>query len=181
MGVALGISTQGAVTFVVRFLFVIMFVENIQKFVLEFDSRVLGIHDLIVHNYGPGCIIASIHVEVDGSANVFDTHDAIDRMEKQLFDELNIHATAHMDPIVTDDPVVDELRQRVAAIVCELDGALTIHDFRMVRGPTHTNLIFDVVVPFELGMSEKVLRETIAARVRSIDENLCTVITVDRA
>lgn len=155
-------------------------VEAIRRVVMSYPEA-LGLHDMVVHNYGPGCIIASLHVEVDGSANVFDTHDAVDRMEKQLFDELGIHATAHMDPIVTDDPVVDELRAQVAAIVCRLDGALTIHDFRMVRGTTHTNLIFDVVAPFELGMSERELRETIAARVREIDESLCTVITVDRA
>jgi hypothetical protein len=141
----------------------------------------LGIHDMVVHNYGPGCTIASLHVEVDGSANVFDTHDAIDRMEKQLFTEAGIHATIHMDPIVTDDPTVSALCHRIAGVLCEIDGRLTMHDFRMVRGNTHTNLIFDVVAPFELAASDDALKQRIGAAVSEIDRSYCCVITVDRA
>lgn len=155
-------------------------IENIRAIVMSYPEA-LGLHDMVVHNYGPGCTIASLHVEVDGSANVFDTHDAIDRMEKQLFSDAGIHATVHMDPIVTDDPVVDEMRHRVAAVLCELDGRLTLHDFRMVRGNTHTNVIFDVVVPFELPMTDKELCCEIDARVKALDESLCAVVTVDRA
>ena len=155
-------------------------IETIRAIVMAYPEA-LGLHDMVVHSYGPGCTIASLHVEVDGAANVFDTHDAIDRMEKQLFTEAGIHATVHMDPIVTDDPVVDEIRARVAALVCELDGRLTIHDFRMVRGNTHTNLIFDVVAPFELFDSDASLKARIDEQVKTIDADLCTVITVDRA
>ena len=154
--------------------------ETIRSVVMSYPEA-LGLHDMVVHNYGPGCTVASLHVEVDGSANVFDTHDAIDRMEKQLFSEAGIHATVHMDPIVTGDPIVDELRRRVAALVCELDGRLTIHDFRMVRGTTHTNLIFDVVVPFEMKEKDAVLKQRIDEAIKTVDPSFCTVVTVDRA
>lgn len=155
-------------------------VEAIRAIVMSYPEA-LGLHDMVVHNYGPGCTIASIHVEVDGAADVFDTHDAIDRMEKQLLAEAGIQATIHMDPIVTDDPRLDELRERIKGLVCELDGRMTVHDFRMVKGNTHSNLIFDVVVPFEIKQSDDAIKASIDQRVKTIDESLCTVITVDRA
>lgn len=155
-------------------------IEDIRAIITSYPEA-LGMHDMVVHNYGPGCTIASIHVEVDGSANVFDTHDAIDRMEKQLFAEAGIQATIHMDPIVTNDPRLDELRERVKGLVCELDGRMTVHDFRMVKGNTHSNLIFDVVVPFEIKQSDEEIKASIDQKVKIIDESLCTVITVDRA
>lgn len=155
-------------------------VETIRAIVMSYPEA-LGLHDMVVHNYGPGCTIASLHVEVDGAANVFHTHDAVDRMEKQLFTEAGIHATVHMDPIVTDDPMVNEIHHRVAALICEMDGRLTIHDFRMVRGNTHTNLIFDVVVPFELEENDAELKKKIDACVKTIDPNYCTVLTIDHA
>jgi hypothetical protein len=102
-------------------------------------------------------------------------------MEKQLYTEAGIQATIHMDPIVTDDPMLDELRTRVAALICELDGRMTMHDFRMVKGNTHSNLIFDVVVPFEVKESNADIKAAIDARIKTIDQSLCTVITVDRA
>lgn len=155
-------------------------VETIRAIVMSYPEA-LGLHDMVVHNYGPGCTIASLHVEVDGCANVFDTHDAIDRMEKQLFADAGIHATIHMDPIVTDDPTVAALCQHIAGLLCEIDGRLTMHDFRMVRGNTHTNLIFDVVAPFELAESDDTLKRRIGEVVNAIDESYCCVITVDRA
>jgi cation diffusion facilitator family transporter len=154
--------------------------EDIRAIINSYPEA-LGIHDMVVRNYGPGCTIASIHVEVDGTADVFHTHDAIDRMEKQLYTEAGIQATIHMDPIVTDDPMLDELRTRVAALICELDGRMTMHDFRMVKGNTHSNLIFDVVVPFEVKESNADIKAAIDARIKTIDQSLCTVITVDRA
>ena len=155
-------------------------VETIRAIIMSYPEA-LGMHDMVVHNYGPGCAIASIHVEVDGSANVFDAHDAIDRMEKQLFAEAGIQATIHMDPIVTDDPWLDELRSRIAGLVCEMDGRMTLHDFRMVKGNTHSNVIFDVVVPFEIKQSDAELKQCIDEKIKTIDESLCTVITIDRA
>ncbi len=155
-------------------------IEDIRA-IIDSYPEALGIHDMVVHNYGPGCTIASIHVEVDGAADVFHTHDAIDRMEKQLFTDAGIRATIHMDPIVTGDPMLDELRVRVAALVCELDGRMTMHDFRMVKGTTHSNLIFDVVVPFEVKQSDADIKREIDERVKALDGSLCTVITIDRA
>ena len=155
-------------------------IEDIRAIIGTYPEA-LGIHDMVVHNYGPGRTLASIHVEVDGAADVFHTHDAIDRMEKQLYADVGIQATIHMDPIVTDDPMLDELRTRIAALICELDGRMTMHDFRMVKGNTHSNVIFDVVVPFEIKQSDADIKEAIDERVRAIDPSLCTVITVDRA
>ena len=140
----------------------------------------LGIHDMMVHNYGPGRTIASLHVEVDGNRNVFDMHDMIDRIEKQLGDELGIIATVHMDPIVVGDAEVDRLREQVNERLQQLDSRLSLHDFRFVRGATHSNLIFDVVVPFEIKLSDGELRKHIDSAVRSIDATYCTVITIDR-
>ena len=140
----------------------------------------LGIHDMMVHNYGPGRTIASLHVEVDGNRNVFDMHDMIDRIEKQLGDELGIIATVHMDPIVVGDAEVDRLREQISDCLRQLDDRLTLHDFRFVRGATHSNLIFDVVVPFEIKLSDEELRKHIDTAVRSIDATYCTVITIDR-
>ncbi len=155
-------------------------VEMIRKVVMSYPEA-LGIHDVVVHNYGPGCTIASLHVEVDGTKNVYETHDAIDRMEKQLFTQANIHATIHMDPIVTDDPQLNEWRERIAALLCSLDERLTLHDFRMVKGNTHSNVIFDVVVPFELKRTDAELKQQIDEMVKALDERLCAVVTIDRA
>ena len=154
-------------------------VEHIERIVNSYPEA-LGIHDMAVHSYGPGTTMASLHVEVDGSADIFDTHDAIDRMEKQLYTEAGIHATIHMDPIVTNDPTVTELRDKVTALVKKIDERLSLHDFRMVKGTTHSNLIFDVAVPFEVKMEAGEIKAAIDAAVKTIDESYCTVITVDR-
>ena len=154
-------------------------VEHIERIVNSYPEA-LGIHDMAVHSYGPGTTMASLHVEVDGSADIFDTHDAIDRIEKQLYTEAGIHATIHMDPIVTNDPTVTELRDKVTALVKKIDERLSLHDFRMVKGTTHSNLIFDVAVPFEVKMEAGEIKAAIDAAVKTIDESYCTVITVDR-
>ena len=154
-------------------------VEAIHRIVNSYPEA-LGIHDMAVHSYGPGTTMASLHVEVDGSADVFETHDAIDRIEKQLYTEAGIHATIHMDPIVTNDPLVTELRDKVTALVKKIDERLSLHDFRMVKGSTHSNLIFDVAVPFEIKTDTNELKTAIDAAVKTIDETYCIVITVDR-
>ena len=142
--------------------------------------EVLGVHDMVVHNYGPGNTIASFHAEVDGSEDVFLTHDVIDTVEKRIWSELGIRATVHMDPIVTDDERVTALRAVVLAEVQGVDGRLNIHDFRFVEGHTHSNLIFDVSAPFELAMSEDELKRAISDRMSRVDPNYFCVITVDR-
>ncbi len=141
----------------------------------------LGIHDMVVHNYGPGRIIASLHIEVDGSVNVFETHDMIDTIEKELRENCGIAATIHMDPIVTDDEQVNALRKKTAEAVQKIHPSMQIHDFRFVAGATHTNLIFDVVVPFEVKMGEAEVRAAVAEKVKEIDPTYCVVIEVDRS
>ena len=154
-------------------------VKQITETVDKYEGS-LGIHDMVVHNYGPGRIIASLHIEVDGSVNVFETHDMIDTIEKELRDACGIEATIHMDPIVTDDEQVNELRAKTAEAVQKIHPSMQIHDFRFVAGATHTNLIFDVVVPFELKMSDAEVKAAVAEKVREIDPTYCVVLNVDR-
>ena len=157
--------------------------EEIVKQISETVDRyegALGIHDMVVHNYGPGRIIASLHIEVDGSVDVFETHDMIDTIEKELRDVCGIEATIHMDPIVTDDEQVNELRAKTAEAVQKIHPSMQIHDFRFVAGATHTNLIFDVVVPFEVKMSEADVKAAVAEKIKEINPTYCVVLNVDR-
>ena len=141
---------------------------------------VLGIHDLEVHNYGPGHVIAALHVEVDGAKDIFESHDMIDNLEKRLRSECGICATIHMDPIVTDDEDVNRLRRQVTEVIASLGEGMNVHDFRFVRGNTHTNLIFDVAVPFECKLSDEEVRREVSSAVSQLDPSYFTVITVDR-
>lgn len=154
-------------------------VEGIHNIVKEYD-QILGIHDMVVHNYGPGNTICSFHAEVDGKVDVFATHDCIDNVERRIYNDLGIRATIHMDPIVTDDEKVTVLRVSVAAAVKRIDERLTIHDFRYVEGITHSNLIFDVTVPFEIKESNERIKELISNQIAEMDPNYFAVITVDR-
>ena len=140
----------------------------------------LGIHDMRIHNYGPGRTVASFHVEVDGGGDIFALHDAIDNMEKQIAEELSIECTIHLDPIVTDDEKVASLREAAKKKVLEIDGQLNIHDFRFVEGHTHTNLIFDVVAPFEIKMTDEELSCAVNTKIKEISPDYFTVITIDR-
>ena len=153
--------------------------EGIHNIVKEYP-QILGIHDMVVHNYGPGNTICSFHAEVDGNVDVFATHDCIDNVERRLYNDLGIRATIHMDPIVTDDEKVTALRISVAAAVKRIDERLTIHDFRYVEGITHSNLIFDVTVPFEIKESNERIKELVSNQIAEIDPNYFAVITVDR-
>lgn len=154
-------------------------IEEIIRITREYPEA-LGIHDMVVHNYGPGNTIASFHVEVDGMENVFHTHDVIDTIEKRLFCELSVRATVHMDPIVTDDERVNELREKVLALVRAIDERLDLHDFRFVEGVTHSNLIFDVNVPFEIKMSDDEVKRAISLKISELDPKFFAVMTVDR-
>ena len=154
-------------------------VKSIMEIVDSY-SGVLGVHDLIVHNYGPGRSIASLHVEVDGAADIFESHEMVDNIEKRLCDELGISATIHLDPIVTDDSEVGAARRAVQEKMEEIDPRFSIHDFRMVKGRTHTNLIFDIAAPFEQKMSDGEIRAAADRKLRELDETFCGVITVDR-
>lgn len=154
-------------------------VEAIRRIVAEYPAA-LGVHDLIVHNYGPGHTIASLHVEVDGAKDPFETHDTVDNIERRLNRELGILCTIHTDPIVVGDPEVDRLHLAVAKIVKGIDERLLLHDFRFVRGTTHSNLIFDVAAPFECRMTDEELKAAVTEAIKAIDARFCTVITIDR-
>lgn len=140
----------------------------------------LGVHDLIVHQYGPGNTIASLHVEVDGTRNMFDIHDAIDNMEQEIQKTLGVLCTIHTDPVAVDEDTT-AIRQKVAEKMQEINPQFSIHDFRMVKGITHSNLIFDLTVPFECRMTAEEIRATAAEKVREIDKTFAVVLHIDRA
>ena len=155
------------------------FVNQIKELVMAHPG-IIGIHDLIVHDYGPGRVMISLHAEVSASENVLELHDEIDNVESELREKLGCEAVIHMDPIVTDDGITEETRQRVAALVHCIDDEINIHDFRMVVGPTHTNVIFDAVVPFKFRLTDAEVREKIEAAVRALDGNYYAVVNVER-
>lgn len=149
----------------------------------------IGMHDLVVHNYGPGNMLGSLHVEVDSKGDIMMIHDAIDCLEREIYVKLKIIMTIHMDPVETDNELLNEDKQLIQRIIesineeheDELGGKLTMHDFRMVPGQTHTNLIFDVVLPADNKMSEKDVQELINEKLSKEREYYFTVITFDRA
>ena len=156
-------------------------VAQIRSLVAEFEPKgVIGLHDLVVHNYGPGRVMASLHIEVDGDADIYASHDMADLIERRLRVECGIEATVHMDPVAVRDPRVAALKQYAETRVAEIDGRLCIHDFRIVPGDTHTNLIFDVAAPFELAIPDAELRSRLADAIHQGDPRLFAVITVDR-
>ncbi len=154
-------------------------VEQIEAIVLTYPEA-LGIHDMIVHNYGPGHTIASLHVEVDGKMDIFHAHDAIDNIEREIAKKLGVITTVHMDPIVVGDPIVDELRGAMLALVKEIDERMSIHDFRFVDGITHKNLIFDVTVPFEIKLTNEEIADLIRKKAAEKDPLFQCVLTIDR-
>ena len=156
------------------------FVEQIQQIVRSYP-QVQNIHDLVVHDYGPGRMMISLHAEVPAHGDIMAMHDVIDNVEKELMERLHCHAVIHMDPIVTDDDRVNALRAQVAELVKQVDPALTIHDFRVVRGTTHDNLIFDAVLPFSSGKTPAQAAQEIRALVRAMDGNYYAVVTVEHS
>ena len=154
-------------------------VDSIKDTVAKYPE-VVGIHDMLVHNYGPKTYIVSFHAEVDGSKDIYDLHDAIDNIERDINKDLRILCTIHLDPIVTNDETVNELRTFTASTVKEVCPEATIHDFRTVIGQTHTNLIFDLVLPFDIKAPTEVVEAVKAAISAKRDYCFC-VITVDRA
>jgi len=156
------------------------FVQRVEDIVNSYDG-VTGIHDLLVHDYGAGRVMISLHAEVPADGDLMTMHDMIDTIERRLSGELGCHAVIHMDPVVTDDEAVAAMRGRVlGALRQELDAGVTIHDFRMVAGPTHTNVIFDAVVPLSVAADDAALRQEIGRIVRGLDETFFAVVTIDR-
>ena len=144
-------------------------------------SAVQGIHDLVVHDYGPGRCMISLHAEVPAHGDIMEMHDVIDNIEKELAEKLHCQAVIHMDPIVTDDAAVAALRHRVAEAVKQVDPRMTIHDFRMVRGATHSNLIFDAVLPFSAEKTPEQAAQEIRQLVREMDGSYFAAVTVERS
>lgn len=155
-------------------------VRHIHDTIMSYPG-VLGTHDLMVHDYGPGRQFASAHVEMAAEANPLDSHDTLDNIEREFLERDGMHVVLHYDPIVTDDPQVCDLRNWIAQQVKVIDPELTIHDLRCVPGPTHTNVIFDCVRPHGLAMSDDELRGTISGLVKSRHPGYDCVITVDRS
>ncbi|MBQ8207210.1 MAG: cation transporter [Clostridia bacterium] len=154
-------------------------VERIKEIIFSYPEA-LGIHDLVIHNYGPGRCFVSCHVEVDGGKDIYASHDAVDNIEKELSKELGIEGIIHLDPVAVGDPLTDELKKQIHEIISAIDERMNVHDFRIVPGTTHTNLIFDVVVPFEVKLSDGEVISKLCDEIKRIDENYFAVITVDR-
>ncbi len=153
------------------------FVEEIERLVMAHEG-ICGVHDLVVHDYGPGRRMISLHAEVPASGDILEMHDLVDNIEQELSKTLGCQAVIHMDPILTDDAQT-ELRARVAALVHGIDEQATIHDFRIVTGPTHTNLIFDAVRPFDGKMTNQEMAARIREAVREMPGSYYAVVKVE--
>lgn len=157
-----------------------LLVKEIESLVMSHDT-VVGIHDLVVHDYGPGRCIISLHAEVPADRQVLELHDVIDSIEEELSQKLHCEAVIHMDPVVVGDPTVAALHQQVAALVKTIDPRISIHDFRMVPGQTHTNLIFDAVIPFDERLTRLQVAERIRQMVSEMEGNFRAVVKVENS
>ncbi|MCI8668949.1 MAG: cation transporter [Lachnospiraceae bacterium] len=154
-------------------------VKNIHDIVMSHEE-IIGIHDLVVHDYGPGRLMVSLHAEVSGNGNIFSLHDAIDRIENELHEKLHCEAVIHMDPLEVNNIRITETKKLLAEKIKELDSEITIHDFRMVTGSTKTTLIFDAVVPFDSKLSDDEARRQMEELVSREFENSTAVIKIDK-
>ena len=152
-------------------------VRELEEKITAYDG-VIGIHDLQVHNYGPGRVFATVHAEVPANRDILVSHDIIDNIEREVGHERILNLVIHMDPVVTDDERLNQLHAQVQQIVAGIDSNLSMHDFRAVFGPTHTNLVFDVVVPPGFSLSDSELSRRIEQQVQTLGSYFC-VITVD--
>lgn len=155
------------------------FVDDIKKIVMSYE-KIQGIHDLIVHDYGPGRVMVSLHAEVDGKEDIYELHDIIDNIEIRITEELGCAAVIHMDPIDAGNSAVAQYRRCVEVAVYEINENITIHDFRIVPGASHTNLIFDAVVPFEVKLSDEEFKAVLSDKIRKIHEKCNIVVNIDR-
>ena len=153
-------------------------VQDIHDFILSFD-KVQGIHDFMMHDYGPGRQYMTLHAEVNSNDNIMEIHDQIDLIEREVLEKFNILTTIHMDPIDMDDELTNQLKNQVSELVKSIHSEYSIHDFRIVSGPTHTNMIFDVVVPSYDEISHEKLRQMIDKKVKALNESYFCVIQVE--
>lgn len=158
------------------------FVESIENRIMEYKG-ILNIHDLVVHNYGPSKYFATVHAEIDAKQDILLCHDLIDNIERDFAEDLDINLVIHLDPVVTDDKEINVLRERVNGIIKLMDERLSMHDFRVVKGKTHTNLIFDVLVPVDFEIQAKDLIDRIEKSINEeseTDEVYYLVVTIDK-
>lgn len=155
------------------------FVKDVETAVMS-HSVVLGIHDMVVHDYGPGRKMMSLHAEVDGKGDIYAIHDEIDNIENELREKFGCETVIHMDPIETDNEVTNKYKEQVVELIKGIHKDATIHDFRMVPGPTHTNLIFDAVIPFDITSTEEELKNDICNLVSESCKNCFAVVMIDR-
>lgn len=156
------------------------YVDMIENKILSYD-HIVGVHDLIVHDYGPTRRFASAHAEVPANIDIMEAHDVIDLIERDIMNEMGLLISIHMDPIIVDDERINSLRQMTSDIVKEVDPELSIHDFRVVEGPTHTNLIFDIVLMHTHKDTHEEIINKINEKLSKIDERFFTVITIDHS
>ena len=139
---------------------------------------ILGVHDMMLHNYGPNKIFASAHVEVDSSKDIFETHDHIDNIEREVKENMNIDLVLHMDPVKVNDPETELYRAKVVEAIHQIDPKWGFHDFKIVSGPTHVNLVFDLVIPFEEKYSQEEIEDMLLKHIQS-DKKIYLVLTID--
>lgn len=154
-------------------------VDSIKERILA-HGEVYGIHDLSVYTYGPNKYFASVHIELDASVDVLESHEIVDNIEQEFFEKTNIVLTGHLDPIVVNDDEVNQMRIKVAGIVTDIDKDFSMHDFRMVKGPNNTNLIFDVAVPYENKLSDEKILTLLNQKVAILDGNYKLVVRIEK-
>lgn len=153
-------------------------VDEIYSTIRQKDG-IIGVHDLAVHDYGPGRCFASVHCEVPAERNILESHDIIDNIEREFLTQKGIHLVIHMDPIITGDPRTNELKAKVSDLIADISPEITMHDFRVVWGTTHANVVFDICVPFGFSRKDGDLVKTVEDGIRRINPNYYSVITVD--
>lgn len=154
------------------------FIQKLGSSIMGYEG-VIGMHDLQVHSYGPGQVFATVHAEVPANVDILVSHDIIDNIEREVGADLGINLVIHMDPVVTDNEQINLLREQIAQIVKSVDTDLSMHDFRAVSGPSHTNLVFDVVVPPGFEMDDEHVTQVISEKAKKLGNYFC-VITIDR-
>jgi len=154
-------------------------VKMLEEKIMSYDG-VLGVHDLIIHDYGPGRCFVTAHAEVSSTSDIMESHDLMDVIEQEIRNDIGYMITLHMDPIVMDDEKTNSARTMVIEMVNDIDSSLSIHDFRIVSGPHHTNLIFDVVLPFSCKLDGSKVIELINQKLAAHEKNYYAVVTIDR-
>ena len=155
------------------------FLKAIKSCILS-HKEISGIHDIIVHDYGPGRIIVSLHAEIPGNMNFMHAHDIIDSIEEEIKNKFNCRISIHMDPIATDDAIINELRDKVISLIKSIDSRFDIHDFRITDGPLRKNMIFDIEVPFDFKSNDDIVKAAVVKKIKNMDQNFYPVVTIDR-